>query len=195
MTVQQTRAFTRVARQARPQLDELLLTLGAQFRTVDTCGALERLDDYSRYLFGLTRLHVEGQAGCVSHALRHDIGMQAADGDDPEHMMLDRVLERRRGHPLLLAAVAVELVRRVGATATLCSAPARWFAGLGQVPAIVLVEFGGRVRGLPASEGVRRHCAHEVAFGTLTALQHAYGARARAREADLATRLLRIVHA
>lgn len=193
--MQRTRAFTSVARQARPQLDELLLTLAAQFRPVDTCGAAERLDDYSRYLFGLARVHAEGQAGCVSHALRHDIGMQVADGDDPEHMMLDRVLERRRGHPLLLAAVAVELVRRVGASATVCSAPARWFAAFGRAPGIVLVEFGGRAERLPVSEGVRRHCAHEVAFGALAALQHAYSARARTREAGLAGRLLRMVHA
>lgn len=193
--MQQTRAFTSVARQARPQLDELLLALAAQFRPVDTRGALERLDDYSRYLFGLTGIHADGQAGCVSHALRHDIGMQPAVGGGPEHMMLDRVLERRRGHPLLLASVAVELVRRAGASAAVCSSPARWFIGFGQAPQIVLVELGAGAGELPASEGVRCHCAHEVAFGALTALQQAYGARGRAREAGLAGRLLRNVHA
>lgn len=193
--MQQTRAFTSVARQARPQLDELLLALAAQFRRVDTRAALERLDDYSRYLFGLCGIHADGQAGCVSHALRHDIGMQTAVGDDPEHMMLDRVLERRCGHPLLLASVAVELVRRAGASAAVCSAPARWFVAFGQVPQIVLVELGAGTDGLPASEGVRCHCAHEIAFGALTALQHAYSARARACEAALASRLLRMVHA
>lgn len=193
--MQQTRAFSSVARQARPQLDELLLALAAQFRSVDTRAALERLDDYSRYLFGLTGIDADGQAGCVSHALRHDIGMQATVGDDPEHMMLDRVLERRRGHPLLLAAVAVELVRRAGAGAAVCSSPARWFAAFGQAPQIVLVEFGAGAERLPVSDGVRCHCAHEVAFGALTALQQVYSARGCARKAGLAGRLLRNVHA
>lgn len=192
--MQQTRAFTSVARQARPQLDELLLTLAAQFRPVDTRAALERLDDFSRCLFGLAAVQAEGQAGCVSHALRHDIGMQAAAGDDPEDMMLDGVLERRRGHPLLLAAIAVEVARRAGAGATVCSAPGRWFAAFGRAPEIVLVEFAA-VADAPASDGVRRHCAHEIACGALTGLQLAYSARARAREARLAVRLLRAVHA
>jgi len=187
--------FRSVARQARPQLDELLLALAAEFRPVDTRGALERLDDFSRYLFGLASVHAEGQAGCVSHALRHDIGMQPADGDDPEHMMLDRVLECRRGHPLLLAAVAVELVRRAGASAAVCSAPARWFVAFGQVPGVVLVEFGGHAHADPASAGVRRHCAHEIAFGALNGLQHTYSTQSRVREADLAARLLGNVHA
>lgn len=193
--MQQTRAFTSVARQARPQLDELLLTLAAQFRPVDARAALERLDDFSRYLFGLAPVQAEGQAGCVSHALRHDIGMQAAAGDDPEDMMLDRVLDRRRGHPLLLAAIAVELARRAGAGATVCSAPGRWFAAFGRAPEIVLVEFAAVADARPASDRVRRHCAHEIAFGALTGLQLAYSARARAREARLAVRLLRAVHA
>lgn len=41
-------AFITLARQACPQLDELLLTLAAQFRPVDSRGAFQRLDDYSR---------------------------------------------------------------------------------------------------------------------------------------------------
>jgi hypothetical protein len=191
--VQQKRAFLTVSRQRRPQLDELLLALAAQFRPVDARHALERLDEYSRYLFGLCELHPDGQAGCVSHALRHDIGMRPTGLDDAEDLMLDRVLERRRGHPMLLAVVAVELARRAGVGGRLYSMPARWFAGFGEEP-IALVELGTGAAAMPSPDMLHGRCAHEVAFGVLCGLRHSYAARARHREADLAAELLRALH-
>ena len=187
--MQEASEFHIVSRQRRPDLDELLLTLAAQFRPVDERRALERLDEYSRRLFGLAELHADGQAGCVSHALRHDLGMEAGGLDDAENLMLDRVLERRRGHPLLLAVVAVELARRAGVIGRLYSTRARWFAGFG-APRIALVEISSSRAPIPSSNQLRRHCAHQVAFGTLCGLRQSYAARARHREADLAARLL-----
>ncbi len=184
--------FLSVARQRRPALDELLLALAAHFRPVDHQHALECLDDYSRHLFGLGVLHADAQAACVLHALRHDIGMQAADCDEPDHLMLDRVLDRRRGHPLLLTAIAVELARRAGVSAGVCSSPEHWFAAFGDED-IVLVELGGGATG-PAPTVVQRHCTHEVGFRVLGRLCHAYNARALRRDAGRAARLLRTLH-
>ncbi|MGH2943650.1 MAG: transglutaminase family protein [Solirubrobacteraceae bacterium] len=106
--------------------------------------------------------------------------------------MLDRVLERRRGHPLLLAVVAVELARRAGVAARLYSTPARWFAGFGEPTA--LVELSTSRAAIPSPDLVCRRCAHEVAFGALCGLRHSYAASARRREADLAAELIQALH-
>ena len=50
---------------------------------------------------------VAGQAGCVAHALRHDLNLRPGDPRDGEGLLLDRVLERRTGHPLVIAVIAV----------------------------------------------------------------------------------------
>jgi hypothetical protein len=184
--------YLSIARQRRPGLDELLLALAAHFRPVDQQHALACLDDYSRHLFGLAALHADAQAGCVLHALRHDIGMRPADCEDPDHLMLDRVLDRRRGHPLLLAVVAVELARRAGVSACVCSSPERWFAAFGDEQ-IVLAELAGGAPCGGAPAVVQRHCPHEVGVRVLSRLCHAYDACARPREAGQAADLLRVL--
>jgi hypothetical protein len=190
--VQEASPFLDVARQRHPPLDALLLALGAHFRPVDQWHARERLDDFSRHLFGLDALHAEGQAGCVLHALRNEIGLQPADCDDPAHLMLDRVLDSRRGHPLLLTVVAVELARRAGVRASVCSSPAHWYAAFGDQD-VVLVEVGATAcSGVPPAV-VQRHCPHEVGFRVLSRLCHAYNARACGREAARAATLLRAI--
>jgi hypothetical protein len=50
--VQETSPFLDVVRQRHPPLDALLLALAAHFRPVDQWHARERLDDFSRHLFG-----------------------------------------------------------------------------------------------------------------------------------------------
>lgn len=164
-----SRPFLAVADQPAPALDELLLALTAEFRPVDEQRAYEQLDDFSRSLFGLSELDAAGQAGCVTHALRHELGLRCADLRDPEAMHLDRVLERRRGHPLVLAVVAVELARRAGATARVCSAPTRLFAGFG-CPAMRLVETTPPVGPPPPADSIVPHCPHAIAFGLLDGL-------------------------
>ena len=105
----------------------------------------------------------------MSHAVRHELGLRCADPRDPEAMHLDRVLERRSGHPLVLAVVAVELARRAGVTAHVCSAPTRLFAGFGP-PSMRLVETTPPVGPPPAAESIVPHCPHAVAFGILGGL-------------------------
>ena len=190
--MQEASLFLEVARQRHPPLDALLLALGAHFRPVDQWHALERLDDFSRHLFGLEALHAEGQAGCVLHALRNEIGLQPADCNDPDHLMLDRVLDSRRGHPLLLTVVAVELARRAGVRAGVCSSPASWYAAFGEQDVILVEVCATASSGVPPAV-VQRHCAHEVGFRVLSRLCHAYNARACGHEASRAAALLRVL--
>lgn len=191
--MQEASPFLDVARQRRPALDALLLALAAQFRPVDQWHARERLDDFSRHLFGLDGLHAEAQAGCVLHALRHEIGLQPAGGNDVDHLMLDRVLDSRRGHPLLLTVIAVELARRAGVRASVCSSPAHWYAAFGEQD-VVLVEVSATTSSGTLPALVQRHCAHEVGFRVLSRLCHAYNACACGREAARAAALLRAIN-
>jgi regulator of sirC expression with transglutaminase-like and TPR domain len=186
--------FLAFARLQRPDLDALLLALAGHFRPVDRYHARACLDDLSRHLFGLCGLHPEAQAGCVLHALRNEIGLQPADCDDPDHLMLDRVLDGRRGHPLLLSIVAVELARRAGVRATICSSPAHWYVAFGEQD-VVLVDVAAVAPSHAEPAPLQRHCAHEVAFRVLSRLCHAYTASARPREARRAARLLRALDA
>ncbi|MDP2711671.1 MAG: transglutaminase family protein [Solirubrobacteraceae bacterium] len=192
-----TSSFLTLAREPRPRLDDLLLAMAAEFRPVDMTHARDLLDDFSRSLFGLASLDAGGQAGCVSHAMRHELGLRHGDLQDPEELFLDRVLERRRGHPLLLASVAVELARRAGAPATVCSAPTRLFTGFGRTMPR-LVEFTRPAGATPAPDTVRRHCAHAVAFGILGGLHDSYartpGRESEAQHASALQRALRGEH-
>jgi hypothetical protein len=165
--------FIALAREPDPALDDMLLALAAEFRPVDGQLARDQLDDLSRCLFGLDGLDPAGQAGCVAHALRHDLGLRCTQTRDPEALLLDRVLERRAGHPLILAVIAVELARRAGADACVCSAPTRLFAGFGDAPPR-LVELTRPAGPAPDRATIVRHGAHAVAFGILGGLCEDY---------------------
>lgn len=197
MAARVTGAFLAWARMRCPSLDELLLALAGEFRRVDEDRVRERLDDFSRYLFGVDRLDAADQAGCVVQVLRHDLGLEPGEVDNPDHLMLDRVLERRRGHPLLLAVIAVEIGRRAGVPADVCSSADRWFAGFGGVH-LTLVELAEPAGPAPAPQALRRHCVHEVAFGVLDGLCHGYQRRPghdmQARHALALRRVLRAEH-
>lgn len=188
--------FIALVRQPGPQLDDLLLALTAEFRPVDTGRARDQLDELSRCLFGLGGLDAAGQAGCVAHALRHELGLRASDSRDPESLLLDRVLERREGHPLLLAVIAVELARRAGAPASVCSAPTQLFVGFGDDASLRLVELTHPAGPAPATADVVRHAAHAVAFGILGGLGDGYAhTPGRSDEAHHALILQRVLRA
>jgi transglutaminase-like putative cysteine protease len=111
----------------------------------------------------------------VSHALRHDIGVQPTGLEDAGSLML----ERRRGNPLLLAVVAVELARRAGVEARLYSTPVRWFAGFGEP--VALVELSAHRAALPSPDLLGHRCPHAVAAGAIPRNQPKLGSRRMAR--------------
>jgi hypothetical protein len=170
--------------------DELLLSLAAEFWPVDADAARARIDDEARRLFGASALVPSDCAHLVGTVLEHDMAIAAEQVPDPESLRLDRLPQRRRGHPLLIASFGVELLRRAGVRAAVFSSPTRWFVGIGGDRTVLLdARLSGHADKCP--DHVRRHCAHEVAFCVLTGLAERFahaGHRGPARKA-LAMRL------
>jgi hypothetical protein len=178
--------FTELADRPCQDPADLLLALAAEFWPVDAGAALARLDDDARRLFGAARLEPADCAGELGLVLERDLTIRAEAGPDPDLLRLDRVLVTRRGHPLLVAALGAELLRRAGVPAAVCSSPTRWFVGVGggRAGRTVLLDarLSAHAEGCP--DRVRRHCAHEVAFCALTGLAERFargGRRSRAR--------------
>ena len=86
-----------------------------------------------------------------------------------------------------IAALGVELLRRAGVPAAVCSSPTRWFVGLNGPDRMVLLDARLEIRDEPSPMRMRRHCSHEVAFCVLTGLAERF---ARADRRNPARRAL-----
>jgi transglutaminase superfamily protein len=169
--------------------DELLLSLAAEFWPVDADEARERLDDQARALFGVADLEPADRAHRLGTVLERELMITPQQGDDPDLLRLDRVLHQRRGHPLMVAALGVELLRRAGVPAAVCSSPTRWFVGIGGGGHTVLLDARLSGHDDPCPDRVRRHCAHEIAFCVLTGLAERFARAGRRSPARLALAL------
>ena len=111
--------FEDLAASADPTLDELALSLAAAFGTVDVERALATLDALGSEVAGVLERSPrtpEAEAAVLSHTLGtlHGFIGDREQYDRPENSLLDRVLERRRGLPILLSTVYIEVARRAG---------------------------------------------------------------------------------
>ena len=181
--------FTDLADGPCSSADELLLSLAAEFWPVDADDARARLDDHARPLFGVAGLEPADRAHRLGTVLERELMITPEQGSDPDLLRLDRVLHQRRGHPLLVAALGVELLRRAGVQAAVCSSPTRWFVGLGSGTRTVLLDARLSGHADPCPDHVRRHCAHEVAFCVLTGLAERFARTHRRSPARLALAL------
>jgi regulator of sirC expression with transglutaminase-like and TPR domain len=130
--------FEDLAASADPTLDVLALALAAAFGPVDAARALATLDglgaEVARVLDGSARTP-RAEALALAHVLGtvHGFTGDSEQYDRPENSMLDRVLERRRGLPILLSVVYVEVARRADVRV----------AGVGLPGHYVVAHFGG----------------------------------------------------
>jgi regulator of sirC expression with transglutaminase-like and TPR domain len=180
--------FTRLATGGGcPPLADLLLALAAEFRDVDAAAADARLDELALPLFGLAGGDLRTTAGRLANVLDMEPGFDA-DRTSIAALWLDHVLDTRRGHPLILAALAAEVGRRAGLTVHVLSAPTGWYAGLADGERLWLVDatMDGR-RADPWS--LRPHCAHELAFAALIGLSDRFERAGDTRRAGRAALL------
>jgi regulator of sirC expression with transglutaminase-like and TPR domain len=181
--------FTELADGPCAGTDELLLSLAAEFWPVDAAAARAELDDAARRLFGAAALAPADRAHRLAAVLERELRVAPDQGPDPELLRLDRIVHRRRGHPLIAAALGVELLRRAGVPAAVCSSPTRWFVGFAGDSNTILLDARLSAHADPCPDRVRRHCAHEVAFCVLTGLAERFARADRRSPARLALAL------
>ena len=145
-------SFAELAGTPDPPLDLLTLALAAEFRTVDPRAALVTLDTLGTQLAeAMARLpgDVAGQVRACADLLGavHGFSGDREDYDHPDNSMLDLVLERRRGLPILLSVVYVEVARRASVPLAGVGLPGHFVVGHFGGPTPVLLDpFNGGVR-------------------------------------------------
>jgi Transglutaminase-like superfamily len=184
-----TARFTDIADGPCAAADMLLLSLAGEFWPVDAAATQARLDDDARRLFGAAALSPADCAHRLGAVLEQELTIAPDAGPDPELLRLDRLADRRCGHPLVIAAVGVELLRRAGVEAAVCSSPTRWFVGITGGDRTVLLDARLSAPDEPCPDHVRRHCAHELAFCVLTGLAERFARAGRRSPARLALAL------
>ena len=184
----ETASFSELARSSDPPLDRLALAMAVELRGsgVGVEAALATLDELGAELAGVLagsgERSPEGDLAAAAQVLseRHGFHGEATDYDHPDRSMLDLVLERRVGLPILLSAVYVEVGRRAGVELAGVGLPGHYVVGhFGGTPAALADPFNGG-RPLPpalAPSLVRPWSSHETALRMLNNLVGAYTGR------------------
>ncbi len=166
-------------------MDRLALALAGELRDVDEHGALAALDELgeevAEALAGVQRTpeaEVEALAGVLGG--RHGFHGETEDYDDPDRSMLDLVLTRRVGLPILLSVLYSEVGRRAGVETAGVGLPGHFVVGhFGARPPLLADPFR-HGRPLPAGlapAAVRPWTVHETALRMLNNLVASYHAR------------------
>ena len=178
--------FADVAGDPEATLDVLALALAGEFRDVDASAAIASLDTLGAALSRAAE-QTDETPDAVVIACRQVLG--DANGfrgdqvqyDHPDNSMLDLVLARRRGLPILLSVVYVEVARRAGIELAGVGLPGHFVVGhFGADPPLLLDPFAGgvTVNAAGAAEAlVRPWGTHEIAMRMLNNLVAAYDRR------------------
>lgn len=178
-------AFTELAAAPGADLDVLALALGAEFRDVEAAEAIARLDELgaelARTAIWATR-PPEAQILACGRLLGvvHGFAGDREQYDDPDNSMLDLVLARHRGLPILLSVVYVEVARRAGIPLAGVGLPGHFVVGhFGAAPPLLIDPFAGgaRVEVAVAPSFVRPWDPHEIAMRVLNNLVASYQRR------------------
>jgi regulator of sirC expression with transglutaminase-like and TPR domain len=177
--------FAEVAVDPAATLDVLALALAAEFRTVDAADALARLDtlgaEVGRAAEQTDRTPQDQALACEQIiGAAHGFTGDRENYDDPGNSMLDLVLTRRRGLPILLSVVYVEAARRAAIPIAGVGLPGHFVVGhFGTDPPVLLDPFagGGPVETDVPRELVRPWRADEIVMRMLNNLVAAYNRR------------------
>jgi regulator of sirC expression with transglutaminase-like and TPR domain len=175
--------FAAIAGDPGAPIDALALALAAEFRQVDADAALFRLDKLGEEV-AVARARLDGpDAG--TDALREVLGVRHGfrgdrqDYDDPGNSMLDLVLERRRGLPIVLSAIYVATAQRAGIALTGVGLPGHYVVrDLATIPPVLIDPFAGGTRlHVEPSTDVQPWSAQQTALRMLNNLIRSYARR------------------
>ena len=110
------RPLEHVLRMTGAQLEDVALAIAAEFTAHDPAAAHERLDSLALGLEGIGELGVVERAEALLDELGRRRRFESESRGGPESLLLDHVIERRRGHPVALAIVYAAVARRAGLT-------------------------------------------------------------------------------
>ena len=171
--------FGALAANPEASLDGLALALASSFRVVDIDGALAELDRLGGDLADAAGGSPREEASAIGEILGIERGFvgNRDDYDHPDNSMLDLVLARRTGLPILLSVVYVEAARRAGIR----------LSGVGLPGHFVVGHFGEDPAGSPRPVLSRAHRDGGGPVGRRTPLG---AARDRAQDAEQPRRLI-----
>jgi Transglutaminase-like superfamily len=179
------RPFAELAAAPDPPLDELALALALEFRRVDVAAALAALDGLGAEIASAAargeRTAADEARACAQVLGRlHGFAGDRREYDNPANSMLDAVLARRRGLPILLSVVYAESARRAEIPLRGVGLPGHFVVGhFGVAPPLLLDPFegGGPVETPVAGRLLRPWTAHEIALRMLNNLVGSYARR------------------
>lgn len=174
-------SFSALAARSEPSLDELALALAGEFRQVDADAALAELDRLGSELAPAAGAGPALEAEAVRRLLgeRHGFVGERREYDHPDNSMLDLVLERRRGLPILLSVVYLEVARRAGIALGGVGLAGHYVVGhFGQAPPLLLDPFGGGTPLARPERPLEPWGPHETALRMLNNLVGSYQRRA-----------------
>jgi regulator of sirC expression with transglutaminase-like and TPR domain len=190
-------SFAELAAEPDPALDALTLAMAAEFRVCDASAASAELDrlgeQVSRAAAG-TGADPRRSALACGRMLGRELGFSGDRRryDNPENSMLDLVLVRRRGLPILLSVVYVEVARRAGIPLRGVGLPGHFVVGhFGCDPPMLLDPFngGGPIDPPAPDASLRPWRSHEIAWRMLNNLLAAYQRRGDLRSAIRAAQM------
>jgi regulator of sirC expression with transglutaminase-like and TPR domain len=189
-------SFSQIAAEPEPRLDALALALAAEFRRVDVRSALAVLDRLGAEIAEAVadcRGDPAGEARACARVLGevHGFAGDRDEYDHPDNSMLDRVLERRRGLPILLSVVYVAAAGRAGVPLQGVGLPGHFVVGhFGAEPPVLLDPFGGGgLLGGDVDRHVHPWAPAEIAMRMLNNLVGSYQRRGHLGAAITAARL------
>jgi regulator of sirC expression with transglutaminase-like and TPR domain len=190
-------SFAELAARPEPRLDELGLALAAEFRTVDADTALATLDELGSEIAEAVAgrgsdAASEARACAAVLGRAHGFAGDREEYDHPDNSMLDRVLERRRGLPILLSVVYVAAAGRAGIPLAGVGLPGHFVVGhFGAEPPVLLDPFAGGpvLTGDVDRSFVRPWAPAEIAMRMLNNLVGSYQRRGHIGAAITAARL------
>lgn len=167
-------------------MDLLALAIAQEFRDVDAGRAVAMLDALGAELAQATAETRRGPQDAARACAQLLGARQGFRGDretydDPDNSMLDLVLARRRGLPILLSVVYIEVARRAEIPLAGVGLPGHFVVGhFGVDPPLLIDPFdGGRTfTAAVADEVLRPWRAHEIAMRMLNNLVGSYLRRA-----------------